>query len=414
MSGSDYKGAFTRNLVRSGYFRSRPFAVVDVGARGGFESFWPAFYGDQVRLIGFEPDEADCEQLNRDLDGTKHVYASAIHKDKEERLLYRTLHPSSCSLYEPNRQVYERFVDHVSLKVIGTTHVVTEDLDSFVQTNEIEWVDYMKLDAEGAELDVLKGAESLLDDSVIALNVEVAFLEANKGRPLFSEIELFLRERGFTLFSLEPYRCLRRALPERLAPVPVSKVGQTVCGDALFLRDGAAELQGWQPQSRNWDKLSIVKLASMMEIFRLRDCSVELLQIAREKGLLAAQEAEHYIDLLTPEIDGINSYKDYFWYLKIKELPYFLQSVAATRPDLGPAVAQVSRYLKEGDIPLAMSTINKEFEYLKHPLNETPSKLNEWQKYFYGLLFESNTDRSLEAEHLRNLNVNLLETLVGK
>jgi len=36
-------------------------------------------------------------------------------------------------------------------------------------------VDFIKLDFEGSELDVLKGAEKVVKDSVIGLSVEVEF-----------------------------------------------------------------------------------------------------------------------------------------------------------------------------------------------------------------------------------------------
>lgn len=50
---------FTKYLVDKKAFQVNPLTVVDVGARGGFESHWSSF-GDQLRLIGFEPDVEEC------------------------------------------------------------------------------------------------------------------------------------------------------------------------------------------------------------------------------------------------------------------------------------------------------------------------------------------------------------------
>ena len=33
----------TKHLVEAGFFRTEPLVILDVGARGGFESFWTQF-----------------------------------------------------------------------------------------------------------------------------------------------------------------------------------------------------------------------------------------------------------------------------------------------------------------------------------------------------------------------------------
>src|SRR5262245_33161407 len=53
----------TNHLVSRRAFDAEPLSVVDVGAFGGVESHWNHF-GDQVKLIAFEPNAAECERLN--------------------------------------------------------------------------------------------------------------------------------------------------------------------------------------------------------------------------------------------------------------------------------------------------------------------------------------------------------------
>ena len=56
----------------------------------------------------------------------------------------------------------------------------------------------LKLDVQGAELDVLKGAENLLL-FVDAIYCETSFVQLYESQPLANEIASYLIERGFVL-----------------------------------------------------------------------------------------------------------------------------------------------------------------------------------------------------------------------
>jgi len=380
---------FTTSLVKSGFFKPKPMVVVDVGARGDFEEFWSFFYGDQVSFIGFEPDRKECEKLNKNFDSNKHIYPVALGKEKERKTFYKTIFPDAAGLYQPNEQYYNRFFDFLNLRVVGTEGIETVDLDSVVKENDIKYVDYIKVDVEGAELDVLEGAEKLLENNVLAIRAEVLFVEAHKNRPLFSEIEMFLRKKGFMLYGLYPMQRLRNALPGRLYPEQETVEGQIVCGETIFFRDAVAEIQGWRPTKMVWDKVNVIKLASMLEVYHLKDCAVELLQVAKYKGILEKEEANGCIDLLASNIEGINSYKQYFEYLKVKEVPHFLQIVMNTRPHLIEVANKVLQYYNDQKFELMFQTIIQELGCVKEPCDGIQVQEHEWQKYFYSILCEN-------------------------
>jgi len=56
---------------------------------------------------------------------------------------------------------------------------------------------YLKLDIQGAELEVLQSGPRLLAESVMALRVETEFLPIYKGQPLQKDIDGCLRAHGF-------------------------------------------------------------------------------------------------------------------------------------------------------------------------------------------------------------------------
>jgi hypothetical protein len=61
---------FIKSLVEEKSFENDPLVVVDVGARKGFEKHWD-HYGDQISLIGFEPNVFQNPSLHRHLQQLK-------------------------------------------------------------------------------------------------------------------------------------------------------------------------------------------------------------------------------------------------------------------------------------------------------------------------------------------------------
>jgi FkbM family methyltransferase len=62
-------------------------------------------------------------------------------------------------------------------------------------------VDFLWLDAEGAELMILKGAEEVLT-TVQAIAIELNFKEFRKGGAMFEDVYNFLSEKGFALWHI--------------------------------------------------------------------------------------------------------------------------------------------------------------------------------------------------------------------
>lgn len=104
--------------------------------------------------------------------------------------------------------------------------VATRRLDSFVTEHQIDRINILKMDVQGAELSILKGAEALLRDQKIDLIYsEVYFLPFYENQPLFEDIISFLSQFGYRFFY--PYNF-----------VFGSKTGRLQWGDAIFVREG--------------------------------------------------------------------------------------------------------------------------------------------------------------------------------
>jgi hypothetical protein len=126
-------------------------------------------------------------------------------------------------------------------------------LDEWLQTSGHGPIDAMKMDVQGAELDILKGASTALE-SVRMLVAEVHLNKMYDGAALFGEVDGFLREHGFELwrfpviahYSGEPDRPPMvdrvdvhwfESLPVAIPALP----GQAVWADALYVKQGFAD-----------------------------------------------------------------------------------------------------------------------------------------------------------------------------
>ena len=85
-----------------------------------------------------------------------------------------------------------------------------------------------------------------------------------------------------------------------------------IWGQAVYLRDAVGEIKDEPGHRIDWRESNILKLASFMELIRLNDCAIELIQCANDRGLLRHQNSDELIDLLVPVKKGKSfSYQEF-------------------------------------------------------------------------------------------------------
>lgn len=307
----------TRHLVASGVFREKHFCLVDVGASGGIGGYWDVF-GEHLRGHGFDGLIKEVERLNAAVDGRDRRYYPYLVGDKgyqkpegvpDTQPFERTSAARAMKIQHCN--FAETYFDGTGAGVYATEMI---ELDQFFLRDHPEDVDFIKIDTDGSDYQVLCGAKELLSTrQVLGVGVESQFQGlVHDESNTFRNIDRLLTGQGFTLFDFEIYRYSRAALPRPFVyPMPAQTIGgQVLFGDALYLRDAGKE--GFE---RDWatafppDK--IVKLACLFEIFGLEDCAVELLLKFRTH-LASSLDVDRCLDILTPPINGQKlSYQQY-------------------------------------------------------------------------------------------------------
>ncbi len=217
---------------------------LDVGARGGFlQDLLPI--APAVRAIGFEPDAKECERLNS-ADAPNKVWRSlrflpeALGKATETRTLNIYRKRGCSSLYEADSRLAERFQRDDYYLLDDTVEVATTTADEASITYGFEDAAFLKLDVQGAELEILSGSQNLLRNSLVGLRMEVSFMPIYLNQPLFADIDQALRRYDFfpaRFLELHPWRRFSRVKLPNLdnSPYPYSE-GQIIHGDVLYLR----------------------------------------------------------------------------------------------------------------------------------------------------------------------------------
>ncbi len=221
-----------------------------VGARGfGVPFTCPPKFDDDIVHVLYEAD-AECAaemSANNDNDN-RFVLPYCIGGENRKGTFKVTTNPFGSSLYPPN-EYYKDFYgevypgDDVYDAIFGEwchtekeVDVEIHSLDSLFEEGKIPITsppDFLSLDTQGSEGDIIRGAEQTMLNGVLGFATEIEFHSIYKGQTLFDEIlrranELGFHFAGFLHISDEitPYR----------APVGLRGRSFLAFGDALFLR----------------------------------------------------------------------------------------------------------------------------------------------------------------------------------
>jgi FkbM family methyltransferase len=263
--------------------------VIDVGVQGGPHIRWE-YLGSCARIYGFDPISEVIESLDKSK-RPNHFYRAIALGNEDGQRQFRV----PANTYESS--FYSSSMDKGSQGTIalGPRTVEIRRLDTLFVAGEIPPADYIKLDCEGFEPEVIRGARDYLAKS----NILCVTTETNFGvspvylRTPLVEICEMLSEHRLLVFDLAADRTSRPSYvaararqpwpkPDIMKDPPPPHIGQLGTFDFLFCRDFVAEaasphhfvtLPG-ASVSPTIDKL--IKSMINFELHGLMDCAVDL------------------------------------------------------------------------------------------------------------------------------------------
>ena len=171
--------------------------IIDVGA-AGFPNGNDAYKKDDTVLL-FEPIEGPYNELvNKFSNNNKFtIYNLALSDTKGQATFYNTKKRNCSSLREPNAEVLLERNRNDIVEYTEST-VETDLLDNY--TKDLHTIDFLKLDTQGSEYEVLKGGLETLAKTK-RLKVEVEYDQWYKGQKIAPEVDEFITSLGFSRYK---------------------------------------------------------------------------------------------------------------------------------------------------------------------------------------------------------------------
>jgi hypothetical protein len=347
--------------------KQETFKLVDVGCAGGLARGWRAF-GDKLNAIGFDTNAEEIAQLSAaEASPGVRYQAGWVGMPDDHPLKQRIGTKAYWHHWPSGRLAYERTYDLRNTRLAGaapltidgyfqdkvlkqdwlTTPVQGFDLDyartfevyppspaeasqalqaagpestihlpAYLKALDFYDADFLKLDIDGPDYEVLRSITDLLSQpSLVGLSLEVCFYGSHDANDnSFHNMDRLMREKGFDLLGLSVRTYASAALPFPYldAHPSMNSGGRPIQGDALYVRDLGSRVRRAEAAGLSDEKLA--KTAALLALFTLPDSAAEILIVHRER-LSRILDVDHGLDLLATELQSDEtiaaSYRDY-------------------------------------------------------------------------------------------------------
>lgn len=195
------KTIHSRTSLRGGLEHAKnlgfyPSAIIDVGAATGTWALYETFPKSRKILIDpLEEFEPHLNNITNKYPNSEYIIAAA---NKESGNVTINVHPDlvGSSLYLENEDS----------NVNGSPRIVAAiTLDKICSERKLNGPFLIKVDVQGAELDVLRGATHILGNTEYVI-LEVSFFQFFTDGPQISEVIAFMKERGFVPYDMFDYQ----------------------------------------------------------------------------------------------------------------------------------------------------------------------------------------------------------------
>ena len=166
--------------------------VIDIGSNKGQFSILMRYYFPNAKIYSFEPQ-------NHILSTQKKIF---LH-DKNIKFFQMGLGNEKCSkkFYVTNREDSSSFLEpkntHINTyKVKILKNIKINKLENIINSNEFKKKVLVKLDVQGFELEVLKGAKKLLK-KIDYIITEISYQSIYKNQVIGGDLNFFLKKNNF-------------------------------------------------------------------------------------------------------------------------------------------------------------------------------------------------------------------------
>jgi len=180
--------------------------ILEAGAYDGTDTVFLAdYFGPHCKVYSFEPVPYlyDIAKKNTHKNPNIFLYNLALADSCETKPFYLSnlgnnpTTTASSSLLKPKKHL----TYCPGIYFTSQINVQCTTIDQWSYNNNVEKIDFLWLDLQGSELDVMKASPNILKNVKVILT-EIEFVEAYEGQALYQEVKKWLEDQGFTLIAL--------------------------------------------------------------------------------------------------------------------------------------------------------------------------------------------------------------------
>ncbi|MFN8412540.1 MAG: FkbM family methyltransferase [Anaerolineales bacterium] len=175
----------------------RMSVIFDVGANVGQSSKEYIRRYPTAQIVCFEPIRATFGELQNNLKKFHNVQFHQLALGAIQERVKIILQPSS---------VENSLLNRANTATLGKTNneiVEVETLDTFCANHNIDHIDFLKIDTEGYDLNVLKGGNAMLEAHKVSfIQVEAGMSPFNKSHASFEDLKAYLESKDYFLFGI--------------------------------------------------------------------------------------------------------------------------------------------------------------------------------------------------------------------
>lgn len=172
--------------------------LFDVGANTGQTRHWLRYYVPKAKIYSFEPVKDVYQQLLQNSAGDANCVLEnfALGEARGEKTI---------QLFEGSSSSMNSLLENVMNNTAGARKetVQIETIDQYSESNAVSKIDLLKIDTEGYEIHVLKGASRMLNQGAISMiYCETGFQSSNQCNTYFPKLTDFLEKQNYYFFGL--------------------------------------------------------------------------------------------------------------------------------------------------------------------------------------------------------------------